>query len=377
MLDCLASSVLRACALCAVLLTAHSAQAHLMPSGQGSLRIAGDSVFLVVSVPVAVLTGFDADGDRLLSLAELNQHRDALNQQVSQRLDLRNAGQPGQLLFADLIIPHLHDPDARPATRQIVAMRTYRWSAPVQSLTLDSRLSSADAPSLMLRAMNGERSEVVALSAQHTGHRFFAGPVATFQRFVLLGAEHILAGFDHLLFLLTVLAAGAGWRYWLAIVTSFTVAHSVTLGLSVTGWFAVPPAAAEPLIAASIMLMALDNLRRRTVRTSRRAALVFACGLVHGAGFATALMELGGTATPWMSLLGFNLGVELGQLLFVTACWGLLALAQRVAALHHQGTPSGAPDAAPGALPRPVRVASWCAMFIGAGLLVQRLASLA
>jgi hypothetical protein len=367
MLRTVASELLRAAALCAALcvsfLATPGAFAHLMPAGQGSLRIAGDSVFAVISVPVQVLSGFDADGDRLLSLAELNQNRDALNQQVSQLLDLRDAGQPGELLLADLIIPHLHDPDAPPATGQIVVMRTYRWSAPVQSLTLDARLFNSDTPALMLRAVQGERSEVVALSAARSEHRFFAGPLATFQRFVLLGAEHILAGFDHLLFLLTVLAAGAGWRYWLAIVTSFTVAHSLTLSLSVLGWVAVPSAVAEPLIAASIVLMALDNLRARAGSTARRAALVFACGLVHGAGFATALMELGGTGTPWLNLLGFNLGVELGQLLFVAACFVLLAALHRMRAL--------------GDVPRLVRVASVGAACIGAGILVQRLAELA
>jgi len=358
----LVSRLLHAAALCAAL-AAPAAMAHLMPAGQGSVRIAGDSVYTVISVPVSALSGFDDDADRLLSLAELNRHRDALHQQVSQLLDLRDAGQPGTLAFADLIIPHLHDPGARPATDQIVVMRTYQWPAPVQSLTLNARLFSADAPALMLRAVQGERSEVVALSAARSEHRFFAGPLATFQRFVLLGAEHILAGFDHLLFLLTVLAVGAGWRYWLAIVTSFTLAHSLTLSLSVLGWVAVPPAVAEPLIAASIVLMALDNLRRRAVSTAQRAALVFACGLVHGAGFATALMELGGTGTPWLNLLGFNLGVELGQLLFLAACFALLAGLHRVRAL--------------GDVQRLVRVASLGAAFIGAGILVQRLAELA
>lgn len=357
------TQLLRAATLCAALLGAHSVQAHLMPTGQGSLRIAGESVYAVISVPVSALTGFDEDGDRLLSLAELNRHRDALQQQVSRLLDLRDDGQPGQLLFADLVIPHLHDPDARPATAQVVAMRTYRWPVPVSSLTLQAHLFSADAPALLLRAQDGERSEVVALSAGRNEHRFFAGPLATLQRFVLLGAEHILAGFDHLLFLLTVLVAGAGWRYWLAIVTSFTVAHSLTLTLSVWGWVAIPPAVAEPLIAASIVLMALDNLRRQPGGTARRAALVFACGLVHGAGFATALMELGGTATPWLNLLGFNLGVELGQLLFVAACFALLAALRRVRAL--------------GDVPRLVRVASVGAACIGAGILVQRLVELA
>lgn len=357
----------RALVLMLVLLTSLaplSAAAHLMPAGQGTLRIDRDNVYAVISLPVRALTGFDDDGDHLLSLDELNRHRDALQQQVTQLLDLRDGGQPGRLLFADLLIPHLHEAGAPQATAQVVAMRRYQWAAPVQALTLDARgLFTADTPALLLNAVKGVEGETAALSASQPDYRFFAGPLATLQRFVLLGAQHILQGLDHLLFLLTVLAAGAGWRYWLAMVTSFTAAHSLTLTLAVLGWVTVPAAVTEPLIALSIVLMALDNLRRsRALATARRSALVFACGLVHGLGFASALQELGGAAR-WLSLAGFNLGVELGQLAFVGGALGVLAIARRLRPAS-DGT-------------RLVRAGSMAAALAGAALLAQRLLELA
>ncbi len=351
-----------AAALLAVLLPAPAA-AHLMPTGQGTLRVAGNEVYAVISIPVSVLSGFDDNGDARMSLEELNRHRDALQQQVSQRLDLRDGERPGTPLLADLLIPHLHDPNAPPSTDQLVVMRRYQWPTPPLNLRLQATAFGADAPTLLLRAERGAESELVVLTASYPQHRFFAGPWPALLRFVLLGAEHILAGFDHLLFLLTVLVAGAGWRYWLAVVTSFTAAHSLTLSLSVPGWVSLSPAIAEPLIAASIVLMALDNLRQRNAGLARRSVLVFACGLVHGLGFATALQELGGAGSGrWLSLVGFNLGVEAGQLLFVASLLGAAALWQRL-------RPASKLEVA---LP----AVSIGAAVVGAAVLIQRLVEL-
>lgn len=350
--------------LCALALLPALAAAHLIPAGQGTLRVVGNEVNAVISLPVAVLSGFDDDGDRRLSLDELNRHRDALQQQVSQRLDLLDGERPGTPLLADLLIPHLHDANAPAATEHLVVLRRYQWPAPPASLTLRASAFSDAAPTLLLRAERDGESDLVALSASYPVHRFFAGPWPALQRFVLLGAQHILEGLDHLLFLLAALAVGTGWRYWLAVVTSFTAAHSVTLSLSVLGWVSVQPAVAEPLIAASIVLMALDNLRQRQGGLARRAALVFGCGLVHGLGFATALQELGGAgAGRWLSLVGFNLGVEMGQLLFVAVALGAATLWGRLRPLHNP-TPM-------------VRAASIAAALVGAGVLAQRLVELA
>jgi hydrogenase/urease accessory protein HupE len=153
-----------------------------------------------------------------------------------------------------------------------------------------------------------------------------------FARSFVLGVEHILAGFDHLLFLTGLLVACGKARAMLVIVTTFTVAHSITLVLATLDWLVLPASVVEPLIAASIVLVGVENLVRRDAPPTR-APLCFAFGLVHGFGFAGALRELGlgESAGPIvLPLLGFNLGVEAGQLLVVAVLLpGLLLLRKK------------------------------------------------
>jgi hydrogenase/urease accessory protein HupE len=132
--------------------------------------------------------------------------------------------------------------------------------------------------------------------------------------FLLLGVEHILLGFDHLAFLFALLIAGSRLREAVKIITSFTVAHSITLGLATMEVVNISPGVVEPLIAVSIIYVGLENVFRREIK--RRWLLTFAFGLVHGFGFASALRELGvGTGLRAVApLFSFNLGVELGQI---------------------------------------------------------------
>jgi hydrogenase/urease accessory protein HupE len=135
-----------------------------------------------------------------------------------------------------------------------------------------------------------------------------------FQRFVVLGAKHVLTGYDHLLFLFGALIACRTLRSMLAVVTTFTVAHSLTLALAALGHISVPGRIVEPLIAASIVFVGLENVRRQEA-LGRRLAITFAFGMVHGLGFASALEDLQlRLDTLPLTLFSFNLGVELGQI---------------------------------------------------------------
>jgi len=153
-----------------------------------------------------------------------------------------------------------------------------------------------------------------------------SAPASTFGGFLALGLEHILTGFDHLLFLFALLLMAPGFRQAAGIITSFTVAHSITLGLAMLDVVHVSPRLVEPLIAASIVYVGVENLVRRE-RLHGRWLLTFAFGLVHGFGFAGVLREMGvtsgstGIATP---LLAFNLGVETGQLAIAAAVLPIL-----------------------------------------------------
>ena len=153
--------------------------------------------------------------------------------------------------------------------------------------------------------------------------------------FFALGVEHILTGYDHLLFLGALLLVCATFREAATIITCFTVAHSVTLALAALDMVRLPSRLVEAVIAASIVYVAMENILRPGTDRRRlvwRAAVTFAFGLVHGLGFASVLRELGLGSAPGgvvMPLLKFNLGVEAGQLGVAAVVFPLILLARR------------------------------------------------
>ena len=158
------------------------------------------------------------------------------------------------------------------------------------------------------------------------------GPLEVFGRFTALGFEHVLDGTDHLLFVLALVVPLLVIRPLIVVITAFTLAHSLTLGASMLGlvptglWF---PPLVELLIAASIFYMALENLLKPDAR--RRWLIAFTFGLIHGFGFSFALgatLERAGDQL-FFSLLGFNLGIELGQIGVLLIAVPCLRLARR------------------------------------------------
>ncbi len=149
--------------------------------------------------------------------------------------------------------------------------------------------------------------------------------------YLVIGMEHILMGYDHLCFLfglIVVLVRAGRLRSLLAVVTAFTVAHSITLGLAATGTLSLSPSLVEPVIAASIIWVGVESLIVK--EPAGRWRLTFVFGLIHGFGFAGALAEIGlphDAVVPALAL--FNIGVELGQLAVVAVAFPLLLLLRR------------------------------------------------
>jgi len=182
--------------------------------------------------------------------------------------------------------------------------------------------------------MSGPEGIVVDLAQLKAGGSSFA---ATAQRYTLLGMEHIWKGLDHLLFIAGLLLLVKGARRLALTITAFTVAHCLTLALSVLGQMRLPPYLVDSLVALSIVFLAVENvkaLRGEEGLSTRKPWLVsFGFGLVHGLGFAGALSSLRlPEADIPMALLFFNVGVELGQLLFL-ALWLVLVWAARQLAI--------------------------------------------
>ena len=160
------------------------------------------------------------------------------------------------------------------------------------------------------------------LDKDRVAFEYFAGTRegvrAVLEKFVPAGVHHILIGPDHLLFLAGLLLLGGTMKQLLLVVTAFTIAHSITLSLAALGMVMPPANAIEPAIALSIVYVGADNLLVSAGGRDTRAWIAFAFGLIHGFGFANVLreMDLPGRAMGW-TLFAFNIGVEIGQLVFV------------------------------------------------------------
>ena len=193
-----------------------------------------------------------------------------------------------------------------------------------------------------VEALNAARPSMTIAAA--TGARQVAGS------YLVLGIEHILGGFDHLLFVLALLLIVRGGVRIVATVTAFTVAHSLTLVAATLGWVRVPGPPVEAVIALSIVFVAAEvvhGLRGRPGLTARVPWVVaFSFGLLHGFGFAGALAEVGlpQGAIP-LALLMFNVGVEVGQLLFVGGVLLVVAIARRARARWPKWMEQGMPYA--------------------------------
>jgi hypothetical protein len=162
-----------------------------------------------------------------------------------------------------------------------------------------------------------------------------SGPVQvdrwrTFAEYLHHGVMHILTGYDHLLFVSALVLATLSFWEMVKVIFAFTLAHTLTLALSVFDIFRLPSAIVEPVIALSIVFVALENvLFPRRAHSRVRLAVAFGFGLIHGLGFAGGLLDAmeGLPAIGiWIALAGFSLGVEIGHQLVVLPLFGLLAL---------------------------------------------------
>lgn len=292
------------------------------------------------------LLQLDADDNGQITWGEIRRRWPEIESEAWSQLSV---DVQGALCQPDAAAPHPPQLDQHSDGHYLVLSRAWHCAHVPHTLTLGYQLfAKLDALHRgILRIQLGDGRQVSAVLVPGAGARVFtlsAPPSAwqTLAGFVQEGVWHIATGADHLLFLLALLLPSVLRREaprWTAatackpvltdvlrVVTAFTVAHSITLVLSVWGWVQPPVRWVESLIAASVVFAALNNLRPMV--GEGRWALTFVFGLVHGFGFASALRDIGLQDAPlgW-SLLGFNLGVELGQLavvaMFVPLAWSL------------------------------------------------------
>lgn len=274
------------------------------------------SIGLVLSAhDLAVAIGLPIDLDRPVPIGLLDAHRVDLGAYATDHLSVR-AG--------DAVCPPAGVELDMTAGENLGVMLRFTCPAPIERLTLDYKLFFEIDPDHVAigRLMQGESHQELLFDRSVTvvtvaidgsaGASWFE----IFKRFLALGVEHILIGYDHILFLFALIIGAT--RLWplVKVVTAFTVAHSLTLGLAWFGFVTLPSSLVESLIALSVAIVAILNLMGGKIE--RRWPIAGAFGLIHGLGFFGVLQELGPPADrPIATLLAFNLGVEIGQLAIV------------------------------------------------------------
>jgi hypothetical protein len=315
-------------AICAaILLFASPAHAHQTPFSYVDLRLqpARLDISLIVHIfDVAHDLQFDPP-ERLLEPAVLAERQEAIKTLLRPRLRVTLDGRT-------LPPPEWSDVEPLPERSSLRLTTQYAVAHTPGIVSLDAAMFVYDpAHQTFVNVYeNDELTLQAILDNTKTRTDYFAGTrqgvFAVFARFVPAGITHILIGPDHLLFLAGLLLLGGSVRRLGLIVTSFTLAHSVTLSLAVLGVLRPPARLIEPAIALSIIYVGADNLLVRGGR-DMRAWIAFGFGFIHGFGFANVLaeMDLPRRALGW-SLFSFNLGVEVGQLSVVLFLGSLLLL---------------------------------------------------
>jgi hydrogenase/urease accessory protein HupE len=211
---------------------------------------------------------------------------------------------------------------------------TWRSREPRSSsvVTIDSPLfPESPADSTIVMVYRDDRLVDKAILDRDAPHAILAETAIAFsRRFVSMGVHHILSGLDHVLFVLGLLLVRCSVRGLLAVITAFTLAHSITLSMTVLEIGNLPAWLVEPLIALSIVAVGAENLIGRTMNLERRVWLAFGFGFFHGFGFAGALEQTGlpRDSIAW-SLAAFNGGVEIGQACIVAVAIPLLRILER------------------------------------------------
>ena len=209
-------------AVVCIVVGASSAMAHMMPAQQGTLNVLDNAVFTVLSLPLSAFPGNDDNSDGRLSPAEVLAHAAAMQAEIPRRVRLYDDGQAGRADFVQVSAEHDERDSLSNAgsTHVLVLMKT-SFDAPPRALRIEADVwgTAASERQLTMKATRGTDAEAVVLSPRRSTHRFFSTPGAVLRDYIVVGAQHILLGTDHLLFLLTIIVAAAGWRYWLGVLS--------------------------------------------------------------------------------------------------------------------------------------------------------------
>jgi hydrogenase/urease accessory protein HupE len=294
-------------------------RAHDVSQSESRIDVHGREVRVEFRLNLLELRYVDTNGNGFVSVDELDNSIARIYGDVKQHYVVQGPELPTQttLEWYRVIEDHVLDMEL-----------VYEFPQPVTQLSVTATLFQITQPGhqhLTSANLNGTTYEAVLNAGNPTATFTLSDTPAlkTFWSFLRLGVVHIFTGFDHLAFLVGLLIVTPNLKSLIKIVTSFTVAHSITLALATFDIVVLPSRLTESVIALSIAYVAAENLLGK--RTMERYRITFIFGLAHGFGFSSVLREMELSRSHLaLSLFSFNLGVEVGQMAFVIALFPLV-----------------------------------------------------
>jgi hydrogenase/urease accessory protein HupE len=300
--------------------------AHSGSYGFAKIAADGDTVkitLLIDSLSIAEFPGVDANHDEIIDQDELkNAYDEVVRPYIEKGLAVKNNGR---------VLSMSHELQSVPQLSMIQIDLFFKDSSKIGTVSIFynlffDRSENKHTNVATFKTVDGKSFEYIFSKDKKEWTGTFGEAPGFFDtafQFIRLGIEHILTGYDHMLFLLALLLVKMKFRSIAAVVTSFTFAHSITLILAALDVVSLPSRIVEATIALTIVYVALENLWLRDFQ--HRWALTFAFGLIHGFGFAGVLQEIGLPKNHELTaLFTFNLGVELGQLLILVCLYPLI-----------------------------------------------------
>ncbi|WHY21166.1 HupE/UreJ family protein [Paenibacillus sp. G2S3] len=299
----------------------------------------------VISI-IESMDNIDTNGNGILEENEIETNRHRLEEWIEDSVILEMNDQQQAPELQDLFLDKKGD-------KEVVTWNfTYPAFEPGQTIAINDGLYSQATSSPyvnLITAHNGDQTSETVLqgkertwtmlltedqqeqqltSSTNSSSSGNSGSSSDWFSFFKLGMNHILTGYDHLLFLFALLLRKQTLKQYAAIITAFTLAHSITLTLAVLGWISLPSRVVESVIALSICYVALENIFRKKIRF--RALITFLFGLIHGIGFADILQEMNlPKAHLAVDLVSFNVGIEFIQLCIVIVLLPVLIFLQK------------------------------------------------
>jgi hydrogenase/urease accessory protein HupE len=336
------------------------AEAHAYSASYTTLILTKSQIemtYALDELSVIELTGSDVNKNGMLDQEEFDKEKSMMESQIKEKVVLKINGESQQWTHVESYVL-----DRKGDATKVILKVIFPPVAASQSINLTDSLYEGDAKTNyvnLLTIQYGEQKSTAALSGNDrswvmmVNEAEYAGfqqdiqqnpvePVANSQdnavknetvssgwySFFKLGMNHILTGYDHLLFLFTLLIARQTFKQYATMITAFTVAHSISLSLTVLGLINVSPSIVEPAIAISICYVAFDNILHKNVK--KRWVLTFLFGLIHGMGFADILKEMNiPKSNLAIDLISFNVGIETVQVSLVLVLLPLLILMHR------------------------------------------------